>query len=106
MLAATDVMLDVSDAKPLALAPGTPPCKLRFLAETERGIAGYAVIAAPPGRESEVNFALGETQNEKRAFILLIGNVAQREKFNIPAPHFFAMRENGKTRYFEGIRAT
>ena len=105
-LAATDVMLDVSGGKPLAVKKGTPPHKLRFLVETENGIGAYAVSVVRRGREAEANFAFGETRGEKRVLILLLENETQKEKLKIPRAHFFALPENGKIRYFQGNAAT
>jgi hypothetical protein len=104
MLAAVDIMLDVSGGRPLALRPGAPPCKLCFLVETEYGIGGYAVISVEARRETALNFIL-EGMDEKRVIILLLENENQKERLKIGLPHFFAVREKGKIRYFEGVPA-
>jgi hypothetical protein len=101
MLAAVDIMLDVSGGRPLALKRGTPPYKLCFLAEAECGIGSYAVIAAETGREIELNFALEGMRDEKRVIVLILENERQSKKLTIKSPHFFAIRENEKIRYFE-----
>jgi hypothetical protein len=94
-------MLDISGGKISAVKRGEPPCKLCFLVETENGVGSYAVIPVPRGHETEVRFALGGTRTEKRMLVLLLENACQRENFNIEHPHFFALREESKTRYFE-----
>jgi hypothetical protein len=94
-------MLDISDGKISAVKRGEPPCKLCFLVETAGGVGSYAVVPVPCGRETEVIFALEGTRDEKRMLVLLLESAGQREKINIGHSHFFALREEGKIRYFE-----
>lgn len=101
MLAAVDIMLDIAGGNLLAVSSGKPPFKLCFLTETGEGVGSYAVLIVPKGAEAQINFHMDEAVSQPRTLILMLEDIAQRERLTIPLPHFFAVFDGGY-RYFEG----
>ncbi|MDR1065716.1 MAG: DUF5697 family protein, partial [Oscillospiraceae bacterium] len=101
MLAAVDVMLDISNGAPAAIASDRPPYKLCFLAERGDRLSSYGVVAAAPCEELRVNFLLDSDKTE-RTVIFITRDAAQTERFTTALPHYFAVRDGGRFRYFRG----
>jgi hypothetical protein len=101
MLVAADIMLDLSDGKPLDISAKKPPFKLCFLAEHGDKIGSYGVVAAPPGGEYAANRAL-EDADVKRTVIFLLSEPHQQQLFKTTQNHYFALFDGGKYRYFKG----
>jgi hypothetical protein len=101
MLAAVDVMLDISSGAPAAIASDRPPYKLCFLAERGDRLSSYGVVAAAPGEEPRVNFLLDADKTE-RTVVFIPRDAAQTERLKTALPHYFAVRDGGRFRYFKG----
>jgi hypothetical protein len=101
MLAAADVMLDISNGAPAAIASDRPPYKLCFLAERGDRLASYGVVMAVPGEEPRVNFLLDADKTE-RTVVFITRDAEQTERFTTALPHYFAVRDGGRFRYFKG----
>jgi hypothetical protein len=101
MLAAADVMLDLSNGKPLEISAKKPPFKLCFLAEHGEKIGSYGVVIVQPGEEDAANRALEETDT-RRTVIFLLSESAQRPLLKTAQQHYFAIPDGDKYRYFKG----
>jgi hypothetical protein len=101
MLDALDVMLDISNGAPAAIASGVPPFKLCFLAERGDRLASYGVVTAAPGDERRVCFLLDADKTE-RTVIFITRDAARTERLTTALPHYFAVRDGGRLRYFKG----
>jgi hypothetical protein len=99
MLAAVDIMLDITNGAPMDMSVKTPPFKLCFLAEQNGQIGSYGIIIAVPGNERRLNFQLEGT--ERRTVIFLLTSPKQSEKIQTTLPHYFAVADCGKYRYFK-----
>jgi len=72
MLAAVDIMLDLTDKKVLAVTASAPPYKLCFLAEQKNGIGNYAIAVVHPGSEPIMTASLQNSAYENRTVIFLL----------------------------------
>ena len=100
MLAAIDVMLDISDCTPLDVGGESAPFKLRFLTDDGERIGNYGVILVPIGHEDIVNFQLEEVNTSGQKLIFLLSDLAQRDKIKTSQPHYFAVKDGDKYRYY------
>lgn len=99
MLSAVDVMLDLTEKRILSIAAGPEPYKLRFLSASDKGSKGFAVIALNAGIESRMKSLLAEAP-EGYTIIFLLSNILQKDRVETSLPHYFAIRDGGKYRYF------
>lgn len=106
MLDAVDVMLDLTGERLEGVAAHRAPFLLRFLATRKDGrLASFALLAVESGREAE-SVALAENADgDHRAVVFLLRDIEQRGKLRTALPHYFAIRENGRFRYFKGGEA-
>lgn len=101
MLSAIDIMADLSDSKIIALST-TQPYKLYFYIAQENSFWSYAVITVQPGSEALVSTSLIGVETENRTLIFLLSNLEQKDNIRTSLPHFFAVNDGGKYRYFYG----
>ena len=101
MLAAIDIMLDLTDIRVRSISASTPPYKLCFLAEQKKGLGNYAVIAVPIGTERMVTAGLDSSGQDSRTItiIFLLSDLSQAGSVKTALPHFFALPDGGKYRY-------
>ena len=99
MLAAIDIMLDLTDIRIHAISASTPPYKLCFLAEQKNGMGSYAVFAASPGSEALISAKLQNSGQNVHTVIFLISEISQAESIKTAMPHFFALPDGGNYRY-------
>jgi len=102
MLAAVDIMLDLTDKKVLAVTASAPPYKLCFLSEQKNGIGNYAIAVVHPGLEPIITASLLNSAHENRTVIFLLSELSQAERIKTTMPHFFAVPDSGKLRYLSG----
>ena len=102
MLAAIDVMLDLTDIKVHAISSSTLPYKLCFLAEQNNGMGNYAVIVAHPSSEAVTAASLQNTDPDGRTVIFLISELSQAASIKTDLPHFLALNDGGKYKYLSG----
>ena len=101
MLAAVDIMLDLTKSKVLAVSTGKPPYKLCFLTDAGADIDSFGVIAAPPGEERKVNFLLEGDSLCQRTVVFLLRDLEQKALFKTSMPHYFAIFDEGTLRYYK-----
>jgi hypothetical protein len=101
MLAAADVMLDLTGDSLLALSSKKPPFKLCFLSGHGDTVTSYGIVSVREGEERQVNFLLEGMPDEKRTVIFLIHYPEQQALFRTILPHYFAVFDGGKRRYFK-----
>jgi hypothetical protein len=101
MLLAVNVMLDLLEGAPLAVSAGKPPFKLRFVIERGDEVMPFGVAAAEPGGETELCYRLGGADNGTTV-VFLLTDLRQSEKIHTGLPHFFAVHDGEKLRYFKG----
>jgi len=102
MLAAIDIMLDMTEKNILAVNTNQP-FKLCFLTELENGIGNFAILPVPAGMEKGLAALVAETNAEKKTVIFLLADIRQKALLNLKTPHYFAIRdEAGEFRYFKG----
>lgn len=102
MLSAVDIMLDMTDSKILALSASKPPYKLCFVNGSEDNFGSYAVIVVPHGSEAMITASLYGAESDTRTVIFLLSGSSQKERIKTALPHFFAIHDSGKYRYFKG----
>ena len=102
MLAAIDIMLDLTDFKILVVSAGPAPYKLCFLTEQSASLGSYAVIIVAPGSEEMITASLHGADPESRTIIFLLPEILQKNNIETALPHFFAVYDGGKYRYFKG----
>ena len=102
MLAATDIMLDLTDIRVCAVSASVPPYKLCFLAEQKNGMGNYAVAIARPGAEALLTASLQNSDHAGRTVIFLLSGISQAEGIKTSLPHFFALPDGGKHKYLSG----
>jgi len=102
MLSAVDIMADLTDYRVASLSSYSKPYKLCFYTEQGDSIGSYAVIFVSPGDEMKITAALHDADKDDRTIIFLSSEPIQREIIKTSLPHFFAIRDNGKYRYYEG----
>lgn len=99
MLSAADVMLDLTNKRVLSVSAGPAPYKLRFLSEQGEGVKGFAVITVKPGSEREITDLLYGAPDSHIA-IFLLEEYAQKDSIKTTLPHYFAVLDCGRRRYF------
>lgn len=106
MLAAVDVLLDLSGGHFTGLEAGGGSYKLRFQVEAEDERRPMGVIWVPAGEETRVNASL-QTMPLDRTVILALEDEAQMDVLAAPAHSFFAVRDtsSGQMRYYKGGEA-
>jgi hypothetical protein len=109
MLSAIDVMLDLSGNAPVAVSSRKPPFKLCFLSQCGDRLGSYGIVAAPSGDERRVCLMLDEYAKDgagndldSRTVVFVLRDPGLREAFNTSLPHYFAVFDAGKYRYFKG----
>ena len=102
MLAAMDVMLDLTAIKIHVLSASMVPYKLCFMSEQKNGYGRYAVAVVIPGSEAMVSAALLDFERDGRTVIFLLSELSQEKRIKTLLPHFFAIPDCGKYRYFSG----
>jgi|GEM_PF-6730010 len=100
MLGAVDVMLDISDSAPLEIGGEATPFKLRFLTDDGDRVGNYGIITVPPGGEVRVNFQIEEVSTNANTIIFLLADNTQRTLIKTTQPHYFAVRDGDKYRYY------
>ena len=102
MLSAIDIMLDLTEVRVDALSASAQPYKLCFLAQQQNDIGNYAIIVAPPGSEAVITASLRSSDDDGRTVIFLVSTLSQAEGIKTSLPHFFAISDGGKYRYYSG----
>ena len=102
MLAAIDIMIDLTDSKILSLSANNPPYKLCFLTEQGDNVGNYAIISVAPGSEMTVTATLSAAATDTRTVIFLLSDISQKNKIKTTLPHFFALYDANRYRYFKG----
>jgi len=102
MLSAMDIMLDLTESRITALTTNNPPYKLCFFTGQENHLNSYAVIVVAPGSETTVTASLCNANAKDFTVIFILSDFAQKDNIKTPLPHFFAILDNGRYRYFEG----
>ena len=100
ILAAVDVMLDISDGTPLDIGGESAPFALRFLTDDGERVGSYGIIIVPPNGEARVNFQIEEVSTNAYTIIFLLADHTQRELIKTFQPHYFAVRDGDKYRYY------
>ena len=100
MLAAVDVMLDISDGAPLDVGGESVPFALRFLTDDGERVGSYGIIIVPENGEARVNFQLEEVKTNAHTIIFLLADHIQRTLIKTTQPHYFAVRDGDKHRYY------
>ena len=100
ILAAVDIMLDISEGAPLEVGSKSTPFILRFLTDNGDSIGCYGIIAVPLGGAARVNFQLEDISSVKQTIILLLADLKQREEIKTTRPHYFAVKDGNKYRYY------
>lgn len=103
MLLAIDVMLDLVGAGITALTAPPPPFKLCFFAGRDNNLGSYAVSIVRPGHEAEVTALLCGAEKLCHAVIFILSDLSQKDGIKTTLPHFFAVKDGGKYRYFRGV---
>ena len=105
MLSAIDIMLDLSGSKPLSVSSGPEPYKLCFLSRQGDDLRGFAIIVVKPGEEETLAASLCGAP-DGRTVIFLLSGLAQKDRVKTPLPHYFALYDNGRYRYFgRGVKS-
>jgi len=99
MLSAIDVMLDLTDRRVLSASQGPAPYKLRFLSERGNGLGQFAVVVFNAGAERSVAAAL-PTAPDGHAVIFLLPDLSHKARVKTSLPHYFAIRDGSRLRYF------
>lgn len=103
MLEAVDVMLDLAGTEILSFSVHKPPFKLCFLTSLPGGGAGsFALLPVESGREAERLQAVQGAAHDQFTVVFLLEDWSQHEKLQAAFPHYFALRDGGKRRYFKG----
>ena len=102
MLAAVDVMLDLTEIRVQEASSSVQPYKLCFLSEQKNGIGNYAVMAVRPSVEAAASAKLDASGHGGRTVIFLLSDISQAEGIKTALPHFFALNDCGKCRYLSG----
>jgi hypothetical protein len=102
MLSAIDIMLDLTDIRVQTVTARTAPYKLCFLSEQKDGIGNYAVCVLHPGTEAAISAMLHSSGYKERTVVFLLSALSQAEKIKTPLPHFFAIFDGGRYKYFSG----
>ena len=101
MLAALDIMTDLTEYKVTVQSANNSPYKLCFFTEQQDSFGCYAVVIVTPGSEARISAVLYGTDTV-RTIIFLLSDLSQKEGIKTNLPHFFAIEDNGKYRYFKG----
>lgn len=102
MLSAIDIMTELNDVKIVSVSSNNPLYKLSFITGQEDSLSDYAVIFVSHGSEAAVSAALNDMNPGSRTVILLLSDFGQKDSITAVVPHYFAVYDNGKYRYFEG----
>ena len=86
ILAAVDVMLDISDGAPLDIGGESTPFALRFLTDDGERVGSYGIIVVPPNGEARVNFQIEEVSTNAYTIIFLLADHMQRELIKTSQP--------------------
>ena len=100
MLSAVDIMLDLTSQKVSSISAGPSPYKLCFLSEEVNNLRAFAVTIVKPGSECMINASLPGANNS-RTVILLITDRSQKNSIETSLPHYYAIRDSDRYRYFE-----
>lgn len=101
MLPAADIMLDLTDQRVISVSAGLAPYKLRFLSERDYGPNGFAIVVLNVGTEREINASLTTAPGDY-TIIFLLSYLSQKDRVKTSLPHYFALRDGGRCRYFRG----
>jgi len=99
ILAAIDIMLDISKDAPLDVGGESPPFSLRFLTDDGNRVGSYGVVVVEQGNETMINFQVEEVTGN-RTIIYLIENKEQRTLIKTTQHHYFAVKDGKKYRYY------
>ena len=102
MLQAVDVMLDLTDIRVQSLSSSKPPYNLCFLAEQKKDFGSYAIIIARPGTEAVITASLNNSGQDGRTVVFILSDPSQTQGIKTSLPHFFAISDGSKYRYFSG----
>ena len=99
MLSAVDIMLDLTGKRVMSVSAGPEPYKLRFLSARDKGSNGFAVIVFNASLEREISASLHRIP-DGHTIIFLLSNLSQKDRVKTALPHYFAIRDGGRYRYF------
>lgn len=105
MLEAVNVMLDLTGTDLEDLSGRRAPFLLSFLTTLKDGsISAFSILPVPPGRENAALLRLPppDALHKRHTVIFLLSELSQRERLETPLPHYFALRDGGRLRYFKG----
>lgn len=105
MLDAVDVMLDLTGKDLEDLSGRRPPFQLSFLTTLKDGsISAFSILHVPVGHEHELLLRLPapDELHRRHTVIFLLAELSQREQLAAAQPHYFALRDGGRLRYFKG----
>lgn len=99
MLSAVDVMLDLTGTKAVSVAAGPAPFKLRFLSDRGNASKGFAIVVFNVDSERGINDGLPAAPGGC-AIIFLLSYMTQKNRVKTSLPHYFAIHDGGRYRYF------
>jgi hypothetical protein len=101
MLSAIDIMLDLTKEKILSVSVGPAPYKLSFSSEKGKDLKAFAIVTVKPGSEKISTILLNSDSSDGRIIIFLLSSLSQRDSVKTSLPHYFAILDGGRYRYFK-----
>ncbi len=96
MLADVDIMLDLLRELPAAVSAKKPPYKLVF--QARRDESAYAVAIVKGGQK----YAFTSFSEQAFTVVFLLEDLSQADLIETSGPHYFAVFEENKLRYYKG----
>lgn len=101
MESAVDVMLLLEPEHIEMMQKGTDPFALTFFKERQEKLWRYDICIADPGREAILCAALENINHKYRMIVFVLQSLEQQKELIIPCEHCFALKENGKYRFYK-----
>ena len=100
VLAAFDIMFEVTAENKAILFPGKPPCSLYFTVDGVNNSRFYGIIVVKLGGEHELAINIINNRSPDITLILILQDIDQNQYFGAVKNAFFVLRDGGKYRYF------
>ncbi len=102
VLAAFDIMFELSAGNKISVMSSEKPYVLIFTVAGRNSAAVYAIVAVKRGREQEYALRLPGKRSSALTLILLLETLEQQQYFDAIENVYFAYHDGSKYRYFDG----
>lgn len=106
LLECVDVMLGLHGRVLSNLAVNPPPYRLRFSIPQDKAVQIFGILFVPSGQERKVCELLGDEQPDNITTIFRLENLESSDAIRLAIPHYLAVRDGSRYRYYKGGEAS